>query len=106
MGKEKASDQMTHVWFRRRTLPERKGEPCRVLARGRGPGPRNVLGLNCLTCCGVPPPASANWRRVVLFLIAFGLLTGLDARAEPIPPESRPPGRGPSPSRSGRSAGR
>lgn len=43
MHKGKASDQMTHVWFRRRTLPERKGEPCRVLARGHGPGPRNVL---------------------------------------------------------------
>lgn len=26
---------MTHVWFWRSRLPERKGEPCRVLARGR-----------------------------------------------------------------------
>lgn len=34
---------MTHVWYSRRTLPERKGCPCRVLARGRGRGPRNVL---------------------------------------------------------------
>lgn len=32
-----------HVWRLRRTLPDRKGKPCRVLARGRGPGPRNVL---------------------------------------------------------------
>lgn len=26
---------MTHVWFWRTNLPERKGEPCRVVARGR-----------------------------------------------------------------------
>lgn len=25
---------MTHVWFWRCRLPERKGTPCRVLARG------------------------------------------------------------------------
>lgn len=51
------------------------------------------------------PDSAARWRPerpsgyamvrsllvgVVLFLIAFGLLTGLEARAEPIPPESRP----------------
>ena len=49
---------MTHTWWFRRwpaagTVPPltdvnqppslRKGHPCRVLARGRGPGPRNVL---------------------------------------------------------------
>ena len=26
---------MTHTWFWRAVLPDRKGEPCRVLARGR-----------------------------------------------------------------------
>lgn len=26
---------MTHVWFWRCRLPERKGQPCAVLARGR-----------------------------------------------------------------------
>lgn len=34
---------MTHVWWMKRTLPERKGTPCRVIARGKGGGPRNVL---------------------------------------------------------------
>lgn len=34
---------MTHVWYLRAYLPERKGEPCRVLARGNGRGPRNIL---------------------------------------------------------------
>jgi len=34
---------MTH-WYRiRKWLPSRHGEPCRIVARGRGPGPRNVL---------------------------------------------------------------
>ena len=35
-------DAMTHVWWWRTVRPDRKGHPCRVLARGRGPGPRNV----------------------------------------------------------------
>lgn len=26
---------MTHVWYWRSKLPERKGEPCRVLVRGK-----------------------------------------------------------------------
>jgi len=26
---------LDHVWFWRSRLPDRKGEPCRVLARGR-----------------------------------------------------------------------
>lgn len=26
-----------------KTLPERNGQPCRVLCAGRGPGPRNIL---------------------------------------------------------------
>lgn len=26
---------MTHIWFWRSRLPERKGQPCRVLVRGR-----------------------------------------------------------------------
>lgn len=26
---------MDHVWFWRSKLPERKGEPCRVLVRGK-----------------------------------------------------------------------
>jgi len=34
---------MTHVWWFRKTLPARKGEACRVLARRNGTGPRNVL---------------------------------------------------------------
>lgn len=34
---------MTHTWWFRKTLPERKGTPCRVIARGKGGGPRNVL---------------------------------------------------------------
>lgn len=25
---------MTHIWHWRKNLPERKGQPCRVLARG------------------------------------------------------------------------
>lgn len=31
------------VWFIRKSLPERKGQRCRVVTRGRGPGPRNIL---------------------------------------------------------------
>ena len=27
-------DQPTHVWFWRKRLPERRGQSCRVLARG------------------------------------------------------------------------
>lgn len=34
---------MTHYWYFKKWLPGRKGEPCRVLARGNGRGPRNVL---------------------------------------------------------------
>jgi len=34
---------MTHYWFFKKYLPERNGQPCRVLARGNGAGPRNVL---------------------------------------------------------------
>ena len=34
---------MTHVWYYRVVLPERKGQRCRVLARGNGRGPRNIL---------------------------------------------------------------
>lgn len=34
---------MTYVWRLRKWRPDRYGHPCRVLARGRGPGPRNVL---------------------------------------------------------------
>lgn len=26
---------MTHVWWWRQRLPDRKGQPCRVLARGK-----------------------------------------------------------------------
>lgn len=26
---------MTHTWFWRSRLPERKGQPCKVLARGK-----------------------------------------------------------------------
>jgi hypothetical protein len=32
-----------YYWFYKKYLPERKDEPCRVLARGKGKGPRNVL---------------------------------------------------------------
>ena len=34
---------MTHVWWFKKWLGERKGQPCRVLCRGNGKGPRNVL---------------------------------------------------------------
>jgi hypothetical protein len=34
---------MTHYWYFKKYLPERHGEPCRVLCRGTGPGPRNVM---------------------------------------------------------------
>lgn len=34
---------MMMVWRLRKWCPERFGQPCRVLARGPGPGPRNVL---------------------------------------------------------------
>ncbi|HEY3194658.1 MAG TPA: hypothetical protein VGK42_05440 [Candidatus Dormibacteraeota bacterium] len=30
------------IWRLRKYLPERYGQPCRVTARGRGPGPRNI----------------------------------------------------------------
>jgi hypothetical protein len=33
----------THVWRIRKYLPERFGRPCRIIAAGRGPGPRNIL---------------------------------------------------------------
>jgi hypothetical protein len=33
---------MTHYWRVRKTLPDRFGEPCKVLVRSRGPGPRNI----------------------------------------------------------------
>lgn len=33
----------THDWRLRKWLPGRYREPCRVLARGNGRGPRNVL---------------------------------------------------------------
>jgi hypothetical protein len=33
---------LTHVWWWRTVRPDRKGQPCRVLTRARGPGPRNV----------------------------------------------------------------
>lgn len=35
--------EMSHVWWMNRTHGERKGMVCRVLARGNGAGPRNVL---------------------------------------------------------------
>jgi hypothetical protein len=38
-------DNWTHRWFFKKWLPERKGQLCRVLCRGRGGkrAPRNVL---------------------------------------------------------------
>ena len=33
----------THRWRLRKWLPDRYGQSCRVLARGNGRGPRNVL---------------------------------------------------------------
>lgn len=33
----------THYWFYKKYLGERNRQPCRVLARGTGKGPRNVL---------------------------------------------------------------
>jgi len=38
-----ATSGFTHYWRIRKHLPERFGQRCRVLAHGRGPGPRNVL---------------------------------------------------------------
>lgn len=35
--------ELTHYWWYKKWLPERTGQPCRVLARGNGRGPRNVL---------------------------------------------------------------
>lgn len=32
---ESAPSPRGHVWFWRKRLPERKGQPCRVLARGK-----------------------------------------------------------------------
>ena len=34
---------MTHYWAFKKYLPERHLQPCRVIARGNGKGPRNVL---------------------------------------------------------------
>lgn len=34
---------MTHYWYLRKYQPERHGQHCRVIARGNGAGPRNVL---------------------------------------------------------------
>jgi hypothetical protein len=36
------SGAMTHFWRVRKTLPQRWGQPCRVLIRGAGPGPRSI----------------------------------------------------------------
>ncbi|QDT72890.1 hypothetical protein [Lacipirellula limnantheis] len=37
------SQRFTHLWRVKTTLARRKDEPCRVIVRGRGPGPRNIL---------------------------------------------------------------
>jgi hypothetical protein len=37
-----AEPPLTHFWRIRKTLPARHGQACRILARGRGPGPRNI----------------------------------------------------------------
>lgn len=34
---------MTHYWAFKKYLPERHRQACRVIARGNGKGPRNVL---------------------------------------------------------------
>jgi hypothetical protein len=39
---EASEPPLTHYWRIRKTLPERIGEACRIIARGRGPGPRNI----------------------------------------------------------------
>jgi hypothetical protein len=31
-----------YIWRLKKYLPERHGQRCRIFARGRGPGPRNV----------------------------------------------------------------
>jgi hypothetical protein len=36
-------EDMTHYWAFKKYLPERHKQPCRVIARGNGKGPRNVL---------------------------------------------------------------
>lgn len=33
---------MTHYWRLHRWLPERYGQPCRIVMTSRGPGPRNI----------------------------------------------------------------
>jgi hypothetical protein len=33
---------MTHYWRVRKTLPARYRQPCRVIARAWGPGPRSI----------------------------------------------------------------
>lgn len=40
---EDGRPNLTHYWRLRRWLPERHAHPCRIIARGRGPGPRNIL---------------------------------------------------------------
>jgi hypothetical protein len=34
---------LTHRWHWRKWRPDRWGDPCRVLCRGNGRGPRNIL---------------------------------------------------------------
>lgn len=43
MNKDAQDGQDGYVWRLRKWMPERYGCRCRVLCRGRGPGPRNVL---------------------------------------------------------------
>jgi len=35
--------QYDHVWWYKKYRGDRKGSKCAVLARGKGPGPRNVM---------------------------------------------------------------
>jgi hypothetical protein len=42
MASTEDSKAMTHYWRVRKTLPDRWGQGCRILARGAGPGPRNI----------------------------------------------------------------
>lgn len=64
---------MTHYWRLRRYLPERHGQPCRVLCAGRGPGPRNILvefvdGFRCVSIrysvrkLASPPQTPGLWE--------------------------------------------
>ena len=88
---------MTHIWFWRSRLPERKGEPCEVVARGamnsikvrfadgftvitRGRGLRALLRFDHVRGSGVMGPGMFDdlpkalaILAIVIFVLGFGL---------------------------------